>query len=523
MAECEKNALLRSAAGDKTGFNGTLLAWETGMGKTVVTIRLILSTADNGPTLILCPNVEIARQWRSEITKFAPQLTVRFYHSEDSSSEDYKIESDDLACYDVVLSTYNQLLSQYAYMEKARKDGLAFTDKEYPFYVIRWYRVVSEEAHKMSNPCGKTAAACWALPKRLGLLLTATPLQNYPCDLYALLRFLGRDYAMLAKTKKFPEMYDRRYRAKGVAPAAGFQDVKEILGDCMIHRRKAAVSIHLPKRHDHKPRLVALAPPERRLYDYTDREHHHKGPLPKCTRVRQVCVGPKMLLVPLSKDDEELANDTSAADVVKAMEEISQVGTTAGPHTQSAPRTDKLVISKLPESIRHLAHLFDATYVPSAQREVLAVLQEIKIRSRGTEKTIVYSTFRSPLETLSAQLDILNIGNEIYYGNMSSDERTTALQRLDADARCTVLLMTIQSGGTGLNITSCNNVVFLEPWWNPYLEEQAVGRVYRIGQTKPVNVYRVLVADTIQTEKMVPIQNKKRENIDKLLGQLEVS
>ncbi|KIP06728.1 hypothetical protein PHLGIDRAFT_72252, partial [Phlebiopsis gigantea 11061_1 CR5-6] len=92
-------------------------------------------------------------------------------------------------------------------------------------------------------------------------------------------------------------------------------------------------------------------------------------------------------------------------------------------------------------------------------------------------------------------------------GDFTAGERSAVLHHVAKDRQCKVLLMTIQSGGTGLNITSCNNVIVLDPWWNPYLEEQAIGRVHRIGQTKPVHVYRIVAEDTIEMDKMVPVRS----------------
>ena len=111
-------------------------------------------------------------------------------------------------------------------MDLARTQNGARTEKDYPFFCVQWRRVVADEAHTLRNPDGKTAAACTRLKTRTALALTATPLQNYPCDLYALLRFLGRDYPVLARTKRFPEMHSGRYRALGAAPTAPFQLVK---------------------------------------------------------------------------------------------------------------------------------------------------------------------------------------------------------------------------------------------------------------------------------------------------------
>ncbi|KAF9054092.1 P-loop containing nucleoside triphosphate hydrolase protein [Panaeolus papilionaceus] len=69
---------------------------------------------------------------------------------------------------------------------------------------------------------------------------------------------------------------------------------------------------------------------------------------------------------------------------------------------------------------------------------------------------------------------------------------------------CRVMLVSIKAGGTGLNITYCSNVIVLDPWWNPYVEEQAISRVYRLGQSRPVNVFH-LIAPNAKEEDIVKV------------------
>ncbi|KAJ7791762.1 P-loop containing nucleoside triphosphate hydrolase protein [Mycena olivaceomarginata] len=76
---------------------------------------------------------------------------------------------------------------------------------------------------------------------------------------------------------------------------------------------------------------------------------------------------------------------------------------------------------------------------------------------------------------------------------MGPSERVEALDKIRQNKDCTVLLISIMAGGTGLNIPACNHVVLVEPWWNPY--DQAISRVHRIGQVREVRVYRLLVKD----------------------------
>lgn len=482
---------------------GTLLAWGTGMGKTVLTIALICRTIETvpGPTLILCPNAEIAHQWLTEIRRFSRGLSVLFYHADDIDSSDYKKGQADVQSYSVVLATYHQVLRQHSEMMRARVENCAPIEKDYPFFFVRWRRVVADEAHTLRNPDGKTAGACTALKTRTTLALTATPLQNYPCDLYMQLRFLGHTCPGLEKIREFEGSSDKLFTVGNAR-----QRISDILTECMIYRPKlSSTGTSIPDRHDYDPDYVVLSRDERMFYSYLKDVHAFKCVFAKITRLRQFCTEPRPLLGELQQGEGDDGDGEQSA----SKEEFEKA------------TTDVLDVERLPAPIRHLRHLFDSSYVSRTLQMALELVRGIRARSDGKDKTIIYSTFRGPLETLSTLLSNEGVKNEIYYGNMSSEQRRAVLHQISADARCSVLLMTIQSGGTGLNITACNHVVLLEPWWNPFLEEQAVGRVHRIGQEKDVHVYRVLVKDTVQTERIVPVQEKKRAYIDQLLRDLE--
>ncbi|EKM52799.1 uncharacterized protein PHACADRAFT_31244 [Phanerochaete carnosa HHB-10118-sp] len=373
-------------------------------------------------------------------------------------------------------------------MTKARdeKPGKGLNENQFPFYLIRWGRVVTDESHTLRNPQGKKATAYCALRKRAGLALTATPVQNYPCDLYAQLKFLGRDYKNLVKMKDFHEVCQREYQAQG--SRVSFNSLKiysqDVLLECVIHRPKISSSgkpcLSLPGRQDHELHRINLSDGEEEFYRYVLEKHRHNGALAELIRLQQalsdrcaaVCVDPRLMLEKLPPDEGELAEGAQDEDVERIAAEVSRIGRLPTDARGQDAASDVLVAGELPLSIKHLAYLFDESYIPTTIQTVLDILEKISVRSGGADKTIIYSPvyFRGPLKTLSAHLTSIGVGNAVYHGDTKPQERTAALHCAATDDSCRVLLMTIQSGGTGLNITACNNVVFLEPWWNPYLE-----------------------------------------------------
>lgn len=83
-------------------------------------------------------------------------------------------------------------------------------------------------------------------------------------------------------------------------------------------------------------------------------------------------------------------------------------------------------------------------------------------------------------------------------GDMSPDKRQKAIKRFRQKKNCCFLIVSIRAGAVGLNLAFANNVIICDPWWNPSHQDQAIGRVHRIGQTKDVNVYRFIMKNSIE-------------------------
>ena len=92
------------------------------------------------------------------------------------------------------------------------------------------------------------------------------------------------------------------------------------------------------------------------------------------------------------------------------------------------------------------------------------------------------------------------IGFDVIKGDLSTSQRQKAIQRFKEKDNCKFLIVSIRSGATGLNLTNANNVMILDPWWNPSQEDQAFARVHRIGQEKDVNIYKFLMKDSIEAK-----------------------
>ena len=139
------------------------------------------------------------------------------------------------------------------------------------------------------------------------------------------------------------------------------------------------------------------------------------------------------------------------------------------------------------------------------------IRQLIKILDRETpkHKTIVFSQFTSMLDLIEPHLHSSDLQFTRYDGSMRNDAREASLQRLRNDRSCRILLCSLKCGSLGLNLTAASRVVILEPFWNPFVEEQAIDRVHRLNQTKDVVVYKLTVQKTVE-ERILELQEKKR-------------
>ncbi|KAI9367118.1 SNF2 family N-terminal domain-containing protein [Aspergillus egyptiacus] len=137
-------------------------------------------------------------------------------------------------------------------------------------------------------------------------------------------------------------------------------------------------------------------------------------------------------------------------------------------------------------------------------------LMKILRREAPDFKFIVFSVFTSMLDKVEPFLKRAGIGYARYDGSMRNDLREASLDRLRNHQGTRVLLCSLRAGALGLNLTAASRVVILEPFWNPFVEEQAIDRVHRLNQTVDVKIYKMIIKDTVE-ERILDLQDRKRE------------
>ncbi|KAI0652068.1 SNF2 family N-terminal domain-containing protein [Trametes meyenii] len=162
------------------------------------------------------------------------------------------------------------------------------------------------------------------------------------------------------------------------------------------------------------------------------------------------------------------------------------------------------------------ANRYSANYDPGSI-EVQMVDNEGNCLDDGITKTVVFSQWTSMLDKIEDALEIANIRYDRLDGTMKRDERTRAMDALKHDPSCEVLLVSLKAGGVGLNLTAAQRVYLMDPYWNPAVENQAVDRIHRLGQTRPVTTVKLIIENSIEA-RLLEVQKKKTELANLTLG-----
>jgi SNF2 family DNA or RNA helicase len=125
-------------------------------------------------------------------------------------------------------------------------------------------------------------------------------------------------------------------------------------------------------------------------------------------------------------------------------------------------------------------------------------------------KSVVFSQWTSMLDKIEDALELAGIQYDRLDGTMKRDDRTKAMDALKHNPACEVLLVSLRAGGVGLNLTAAQRVYLMDPYWNPAVENQAVDRIHRLGQTRPVTTVKLIIENSIEA-RLLEVQRKKTE------------
>jgi len=143
------------------------------------------------------------------------------------------------------------------------------------------------------------------------------------------------------------------------------------------------------------------------------------------------------------------------------------------------------------------------------------LVEILRNAQENNQHVLVFSQFTSMLKLIEAELAKENLSHLYLSGKTPPAERITLVNQFN-EGYTDVFLISLKAGGTGLNLTGADTVILFDLWWNPAVEDQASDRAHRIGQTRPVTIYRLITTNTIE-EKILQLHGRKRDLADGLL------
>ncbi|MBC9931783.1 DEAD/DEAH box helicase [Chitinophaga qingshengii] len=327
------------------------------------------------------------------------------------------------------------------------------------FAGAHWSTAVLDEAHTIKNYQTKTSKAAMALQADFRLMLTGTPIQNHMGEIWNLFNFLNP--GLLGSLDHFNEQFV--FPSVRNPESTVKQHLRRLLAPFLLRRTKTAVLEELPSKTE-ITRLVELSHEEMSFYE----------------AIRRKAI--EALAVP----EENLGRRQ-----MKALAEISRLRMAAC-HPQLVDGESGITSSKL--------NVF------------LEIVQEL---ISNNHRALVFSQFVRHLELVKTALEQRGI-DCLYLDGATPIPQRERLVRDFQSGRGQLFLISLKAGGVGLNLTAADYVVHLDPWWNPAIEEQASDRAHRIGQTRPVTIYRLVAKQTIE-EKIIALHHSKRDLADRLL------
>jgi SNF2 family DNA or RNA helicase len=439
---------------------GACLADDMGLGKTLQALAIILEKTGQGPCLVVAPT-SVCMNWLQEADRFAPTLNM---HVLANRNRRKLVQS--LKEFDVLVTSYT-LLQQEAKL-------LAGMD---------WQIIVLDEAQAIKNMETKRSRAAMSLNGKFKLLTTGTPIENHLGELWNLFNFIipGLLGTMESFNQRFAvpiERFDNHVARR---------KLKKLIRPFILRRGKAQVLEELPPRTEITLQ-VEMSQDEFAFYEAMRRQALENLAVDS-SAYKTIGKGPQ---APLAATRKNVKGYT-----VKILAEIMRL--------RRACCNPKLVMPDCDiESSKLL--LFE---------KVVDELLE------NRHKALVFSQFVGHLQIIRALLDNKKITYRYLDGATPVKQRereVEAFQKGNGD----LFLISLKAGGLGLNLTAADYVIHMDPWWNPAVEDQASDRAHRIGQVRPVTIYRLITKHTIE-EKIVKLHREKRDLANSLLAETDIS
>ncbi|KNC96991.1 uncharacterized protein SPPG_07808 [Spizellomyces punctatus DAOM BR117] len=432
----------------------SILADEMGLGKTVQSTVFLdyLYTKERfcGPFLIVTPLSTIGN-WEREIKTWT-ELNVVVYHGRDISrklieeTEFYYRDSQghiipDIYKFDIILTTYEMAMAGASHLRP-----------------IAWRCVVLDEAHRLKNKTSKVSEILKTYRMDHRVLLTGTPLQNSLDELWALLNFLQPD--------RFGSESDFQREYGSLSSAADVEKLQGLLKPLMLRRMKEDVEKSLPVKEETIIE-VELTTTQKKWY-------------------RSI----------LEKNFTWLKQGTKKTNVPNLINTMIELRKCCIHPFLLKGAEDQIMRERGGDTVEH--H-FQAL-VQASGKMVLIDKLLTKLKAGG-HKVLIFSQMTRCLDLIQDYLRGRQWHFERIDGGVRGDLRQAAIDRFSApDSDTFIFLLCTRAGGVGINLTAADTCIIFDSDWNPQNDLQAQSRVHRIGQKRPVQIYRLITRNTYERE-----------------------
>lgn len=315
-------------------------------------------------------------------------------------------------------------------------------------YIDKYFDVVVvDEAQYIKNKDAKITRYVKLLNSKVKIALTGTPIENSVSDLWSIFDFIMP--GVLGNYQLFIDKYSR---------PENYNELAKRISYFVLRRKKDDVLKELPKKIEQNV-FVPLSPEQSEIYEKIAKE----------------------IRLNILKQVGEFGFEKSKIHILSALTKLRQICN--HPYLISDEYKD----------------------IKSGKMELLMDLLDDAIE--GGHKVLVFSQFVEMLKIIKEEFE--RQGIKYSYLDGSTKNRQTVIDEFNEREDVKVFLISLKAGGFGINLTSADIVILYDPWWNPMIEKQAMDRVHRIGQTKTVNVYKLISENTIE-EKILSLQESKR-------------
>ena len=351
-------------------------------------------------------------------------------------------------------NNYHIFLTSYGTI---RSDITYFMEQKFDYVVL-------DESQIIKNPLSKISKAVCLLKAEHRLCLSGTPLQNNTYDLFAQMNFLNPN----------------------------------LLGNLEFFKKEFALPIDKYNSVDHKNNLKKIVYPFilRRTKEMVAKD------LP-----------PKLESIIYCDMGEEQRNIYEMYRLIYKKQILGQIENVGIKNAQLSILQGLMKLRQICDSPSILNEVDKYKAISIKTEELMSRLKENILN----HKVLIFSQFLGMLALIKENLDKEKISYVYMDGQNNMNERTQSIQKFQNEEECKIFLISLKTGGLGINLTAADYVYIIDPWWNPAVEQQAIDRTHRIGQTKNVFAFKMICTDTVE-DKIIVLQDRKKKLIKDIIS-----